>query len=137
MANTRSKGSKSVDGSSIRAGSIKNSQSARGEPTDVEQPDAQEATCKEHDLANKVVCHTCKKRICHSCALFGNCKGHDVSEQADAKREVTDRAETLMTMYEQMEKEYAKVLRNITYTRYHDGMSGSKKKLKEEASQQF
>lgn len=41
--------------------------------------------------------------ICHTCALFGAHKGHDVREKFDTMREIEVRTEVLMEMFEQMD----------------------------------
>lgn len=47
--------------------------------------------------------------ICHTCALFGNHKGHDVREKNDTMREIEVRTEVLMEMFEQMDQELTKL----------------------------
>lgn len=69
-------------------------------------PDLQQqqgSNCLKHGKTNELVCITCKKKICHNCALFGEHKGHDIKEFEEAMKEVVVRTELLMEMFEQIE----------------------------------
>jgi len=49
--------------------------------------------------ALELICVNCHKKVCHSCALFGSHKGHDVREAAEATNEIQIRMDVLMEMY--------------------------------------
>jgi hypothetical protein len=48
----------------------------------------------------ELICLTCRKMVCHTCALFGDHKGHDVREKIDTMKEIEVRTEVLMEMFE-------------------------------------
>lgn len=56
--------------------------------------------CLEHGKPKELVCVSCRKLVCHTCALFGAHKGHDVREQGETRNEVQLRTEVLMEMYD-------------------------------------
>lgn len=61
--------------------------------------------CLEHGKQRELICISCQKTVCHTCALFGGHKGHDVREQAETMNEIQLRTEVLMEMFEQMDVE--------------------------------
>jgi hypothetical protein len=44
--------------------------------------------CLEHGKQRELICISCQKTVCHTCALFGGHKGHDVREQAETMNEI-------------------------------------------------
>ena len=56
--------------------------------------------CLEHGKPKELVCVSCRKQVCHTCALFGAHKGHDVREHVETRNEVQLRTEVLMEMYD-------------------------------------
>lgn len=85
-------------------------------------PIDQSNLCEKHTKANELICVTCKKMICHSCALFGEHKGHDVREKDEALKEIVVRTEVLMEMFEQMDTECVKMQKDNTFQRFKDKM---------------
>ena len=63
------------------------------------------AMCLEHCKPKELICVQCRKKCCHTCALFGQHKGHDVREQRETINEIQLRMEVLMEMYQQVEQE--------------------------------
>jgi hypothetical protein len=55
--------------------------------------------CLEHAKPRELICVNCKIKCCHTCALFGAHKSHDVREHADTINEIQDRMEVLLEMY--------------------------------------
>ena len=47
----------------------------------------------------ELICVNCSRKVCHSCALFGEHKGHDVREAGEAINEIQIRIDVLMEMY--------------------------------------
>lgn len=64
---------------------------------------AQIQICIAHDKPKELICLTCRDMVCHTCALFGDHKGHDVREKVDTMKEIEVRTEVLMEMFEQMD----------------------------------
>ena len=60
--------------------------------------------CLEHGKSRELICVDCRKKCCHTCALFATHKGHDVREQEDTMNEIQLRMEVLMEIYEQMDE---------------------------------
>lgn len=59
--------------------------------------------CPKHGKECELICVTCKHKICHNCALFGEHRGHDIREHDEAIQEIAVRTEVLMEMFEQMD----------------------------------
>ena len=59
--------------------------------------------CLEHGKPRELICVNCKKKCCHTCALFGAHKSHDVREHADTINEIQNRMEVLLEMYQLVE----------------------------------
>lgn len=57
-------------------------------------------SCAAHSKPLELICITCRSKICHNCALFGEHKGHDIREEDEAMKEVIVRTEVLMEMFE-------------------------------------
>jgi len=74
-------------------------------------PEIQEAqelvlqNCATHGKPRELICISCKAMVCHTCALFGEHKGHDVREKVETMREIEVRTEVLMEMFEQMDQQ--------------------------------
>ena len=91
----------------------------------------------KHGKVNELVCITCKKKICHNCALFGEHKGHDVKEFQEAMKEVVVRTEVLMEMFEQVDQEFARVQADQTLQNLLSSFNASKNNLKEQVTKKF
>ena len=65
--------------------------------------------CIAHDKPKELICLTCREMVCHTCALFGDHKGHDVRERVDTMKEIEVRTEVLIDMFEQMDQEVEKL----------------------------
>ena len=61
--------------------------------------------CLEHGKPRELICVSCKKKCCHTCALFATHIGHDVREQGETMNEITMRMEVLMEMWQQVDQE--------------------------------
>ena len=55
--------------------------------------------CEEHNRKVEIICIQDRMRICSTCALFGQHKGHDVREEQEVVTELTVRTELLIQMY--------------------------------------
>lgn len=66
--------------------------------------------CKEHGRKLELVCIDHKCRICVSCALFGQHKGHDYRSEEDVLQEVVSRAERLIELFQNIEDNQNKSL---------------------------
>lgn len=93
--------------------------------------------CPKHNKQCELICVNCKHRICHSCALFGDCKGHDIKEPEEAVKEVVVRTEALMEMFEQMKQEQAAVQADGTFQMLFGQFNISKNYLKDQVAAKF
>lgn len=75
--------------------------------------------------------------ICHTCALFGDHKGHDVRERVDTMREIEVRTEVLMEMFEQMDQEVEKLVQDTNWQRLKNVMTDRQNYLKTMVSSKF
>ena len=71
----------------------------------IEQPEAgagvlPEEHCDEHNRKLEIICIQDRMRICSTCALFGQHKGHDVRMEPEVVNELTIRTELLIQMYQ-------------------------------------
>ena len=66
------------------------------QPKDQEKP---EDMCEEHSRKLEIICIQDRMRICSTCALFGQHKGHDVRMEQEVVNELTVRTELLIEMY--------------------------------------
>ena len=55
--------------------------------------------CEEHNRKVEIICIQDRTRICSTCTLFGQHKGHDVREEQEVVTELTIRTELLIQMY--------------------------------------
>ena len=58
-----------------------------------------EEMCGEHQRKLEIICIQDRTRICSTCALFGQHKGHDVRMEQEVVSELTIRTELLIQMY--------------------------------------
>ncbi len=56
--------------------------------------------CATHKRKLEVVCVLCKERICTNCALFGKHRGHDIRTEEEIFKEISERADYLIEMYD-------------------------------------
>ena len=56
--------------------------------------------CEEHQRKLEIICIQDRMRICSTCALFGQHKGHDVRTEQEVVSELTVRTELLIQMYQ-------------------------------------
>lgn len=75
--------------------------------------------------------------VCHTCALFGGHKGHDVREKIDTMKEIEVRTEVLMEMFEQMDQEVEKLQQDATWQTLKNIMIDRKNHLKDTISNKF
>lgn len=75
--------------------------------------------------------------VCHTCALFGDHKGHDVRERVDTMREIEVRTEVLMEMFEQMDQEVEKLQQDTNWQRLKNIMTDRQNHLKTIVSNKF
>jgi hypothetical protein len=71
--------------------------------------------CPVHEKPRELICITCNTEVCHTCALFGDHKGHDVRERSETMREIEVRTEVLMEMFEQMDQEVEKLQQDTNW----------------------
>ena len=69
--------------------------------------------CLEHGKPRELICVDCRKKCCHTCALFATHKGHDVREQGETMNEIQLRMEVLMEMWQQVDTEKDKLQDNL------------------------
>lgn len=60
--------------------------------------------CKEHERKLELVCMDHKCRICVSCALFGQHKGHDYRTEEAVIQEIATKAESLIDLFQNIEE---------------------------------
>lgn len=60
----------------------------------------EEEQCAEHQRKLEIICIQDRIRICSTCALFGQHKGHDVRMEHEVVNELTIRTELLIQMYQ-------------------------------------
>ena len=75
--------------------------------------------------------------VCHTCALFGDHKGHDVREKIDTMKEIEVRTEVLMEMFEQMDQEVEKLQQDTNWQRLKNIMTDRQNHLKTIVSNKF
>ena len=68
------------------------------------KPIFQIGECKEHGRKLELVCLDHQCRICTNCALFGAHKSHNFRTEEDVLKEITNRAETLLNLFEEIEQ---------------------------------
>ena len=101
------------------------------------QPAAHVVMCLEHGKPRELICIHCQKKVCHTCALFGGHKGHDVREKTETMNEIQLRMEVLIEMYSLVEQECMKLGEQSMLKMYQDGMVTYKNALKEQVTTQF
>ena len=73
------------------------------------QPVQHVVMCLEHGKPRELICIKCQKKVCHTCALFGSHKGHDVREKNETMNEIQLRMEVLIEMYSLVDLECQKL----------------------------
>lgn len=66
--------------------------------------------CQEHQRKFEVVCLDHKCKICTNCALFGSHKNHDIKSEGEIFKEITIRAEKLIDVLQELEKDEKDIL---------------------------
>ncbi|KAL4442817.1 hypothetical protein ABPG74_010706 [Tetrahymena malaccensis] len=101
----------SEKGGSSRKNSIQltsfNSSIRNSHEEDQTQIQQQKKKCKDHKKEKDIVCLDCRLAICSNCALFGEHKKHEVASEEDVIKNITERAETLLQVYEELEEKSA------------------------------
>lgn len=98
---------------------------------------AQIQICIAHDKPKELICLTCRDMVCHTCALFGDHKGHDVREKIDTMKEIEVRTEVLMEMFEQMDQEVEKLQKDMNWQNLKNIMVDRKNHLKTVITNKF
>ena len=63
--------------------------------------------CKIHKRKLEIICIDDRERICSNCALFGAHKNHDIRMETEVLREIEERTECLIEIYDMIESNQA------------------------------
>ncbi|EDK31465.2 RING-type zinc-finger, LisH dimerization motif protein (macronuclear) [Tetrahymena thermophila SB210] len=131
----------SEKGGSSRKNSIQltsfNSSIRNSHEEDQTQTLQQKKKCKDHKKEKDIVCLDCRQAICSNCALFGEHKKHEVASEEDVIKNITERAETLLQVYEELEEKSALI--NTTHYKdvIHTHLISVQQSLQSQLNQQF
>ncbi|KAL4491453.1 hypothetical protein ABPG72_008109 [Tetrahymena utriculariae] len=131
----------SEKGSSSRKNSMQltpfNSSVRNSHEEDQTQIQQQKKKCKDHKKEKDIVCLDCRLAICSNCALFGEHKKHEVASEEDVIKNITERAETLLQVYEELEEKSALI--NTTHYKdvIHNHLISMQSSLQSQLNQQI